>query len=284
MFMAPLYRAFVVDTCSQVGNRAGEMKAILFDLDGVFYVGEQPLPGARETLEWVRAQGIPHLFLTNTSSRPRSAIVAKLAAMGISVEIDELLTPASAVADWAVRENAGPLALFVAPATREEFVGLPRVADEADNGAAAVVVGDLGAGWDFATLNRAFRLLMDGAPQLVALGMTRYWRAEDGLRLDAGPMVAALSYASGCEPLVLGKPAPAFFHAALARLGVQATDTLMIGDDIVGDVQGAQKAGLRGVLVRTGKYRDADLERGVAPDLILDSVADLPAWWQAQSG
>lgn len=259
------------------------MKAILFDLDGVFYLGDQPLPGARATLDWVREQGIPHLFLTNTTSRPRSAIVDKLAAMNIAVQPEELLTPACAAADWAMAEQRGPLALFVAAATREEFIGLPRVADDAETGAAVVVVGDLGAGWDFATLNRAFRLLMDGAPQLVALGMTRYWRAEDGLRLDTGPMVAALSYASGCEPLVLGKPAPAFFQAALARLGVAAKDTLMVGDDVIGDVQGAQRAGLRGALVRTGKFHESDLERGVAPDLILDSVADLPAWWRAQS-
>jgi HAD superfamily hydrolase (TIGR01458 family) len=260
------------------------MQAILFDLDGVLYQGEQPLPGAVETLAWVRAQGIPHLFLTNTSSRPRSAIVAKLAAMGITVEIDELLTPAAAVADWAGQAQVAPLALFVAAATREEFVGLARLADDAETGAAAVVVGDLGASWDFATLNRAFRLLMDGEPQLVALGMTRYWRAEDGLRLDAGPMVSALSYASGREPLVLGKPAAPFFAAALARLGVVAEQAVMIGDDIIGDVQGAQRAGLRGLLVRTGKFRPADLERGVAPDGILDSIADLPAWWQRAGG
>lgn len=260
------------------------MKAILFDLDGVFYQGEQPLPGAAQTLAWVREQGIPHLFLTNTTSRPRSAIVAKLAGMGIDVREDELLTPAVAVADWARREDIGPLALFVAPATREEFVGLPRVAEDAEHGAAAVVIGDLGAGWDFATLNRAFRLLMHDGPQLVALGMTRYWQAEDGLRLDAGPMVMALSYASGREPLVLGKPAQGFFQAALARLGVAADEALMIGDDIVGDVGGAQQAGLRGVLVRTGKFRPADLEQGVVPDGIIDSVAELPDWWARTGG
>lgn len=260
------------------------MKAILFDLDGVFYEGERPLPGAVETLAWVRAQGIPHLFLTNTSSRPRRAIVEKLAGMGIAVAEDELLTPPLAVADWARRERPGPLALFVAPATRAEFDGLERVADDAESGAGAVVVGDLGGGWDFATLNRAFRLLIHGKAQLVALGMTRYWRAEDGLRLDAGPMVAALSYASGCEPLVLGKPAAAFFEVALARLGVAAADAVMVGDDIVGDVQGAQRAGLQALLVRTGKFQPADLQRDVVPDAVIDSVAALPAWWQARQG
>jgi len=260
------------------------MQAILFDLDGVLYQGGQLLPGAVDALAWVRAQGIPHLFLTNTSSRPRSAIVAKLAAMGITVTVDELLTPAAAAAEWAVRARIGPLALFVAAATREEFVGLPRLADDAETGAAAVVVGDLGASWDFATLNRAFRLLMHGEPQLVALGMTRYWRAEDGLRLDTGPMVSALSYASGREPLVLGKPATAFFDAALAKLAVAGEQTVMIGDDIIGDVQGAQRAGMRGVLVRTGKFRPADLERGVVPDGILDSIAELPDWWARAGG
>jgi len=260
------------------------MRVILFDLDGVLYQGEQLLPGAVDVLAWVRAQGIPHLFLTNTSSRPRSAIVAKLAAMGITITADEVLTPAAAAAAWAARAGVEPLALFVAAATREEFTGLARLADDAETGAAAVVVGDLGAGWDFATLNRAFRLLMDGEPQLVALGMTRYWRAEDGLRLDTGPMVSALSYASGREPLVLGKPAPAFFEAALAKLGVAAEQAVMIGDDIIGDVQGAQRAGLRGVLVRTGKFQPADLERGVVPDGILDSIAELPDWWERTGG
>lgn len=258
------------------------MKAILFDLDGVLYQGDQAVPGAVDALHWVRRQGIAHLFVTNTSSRPRSAVVAKLAAMGIEVTGQQLLTPAVVAADWARQERVSPLALFVAPATRSEFAGLAQLDERAEQGAAAVIVGDLGQQWDFATLNRAFRLLMSGEPRLLALGMTRYWQAEDGLRLDTGPMVTALSYASGREPLVLGKPAPVFFDTALQHLGVTPAETLMIGDDVIGDVQGAQRAGLRGALVRTGKFREADLERGVVPDVMLDSVADLPHWWERQ--
>lgn len=256
------------------------MQAILFDLDGVFYQQGEMLPGAAETLQWVREAGMPHLFLTNTSSRPRSAVVAKLAAMGMTVAAEQILTPAVAAAEWAVSEGQQPLALFVAPATRGEFAGIEQLPDDAPGGAAAVVVGDLGEAWDFATLNRAFRLLMDGNTQLVALGMTRYWQAGDGLRLDVGPMVAALSYATGREPLVLGKPAKAFFEAAASRLGVPRGEILMIGDDIVGDVQGAQRAGLRGALVRTGKFRPADLDGEGAPDLVLDGIGELPAWWR----
>ena len=117
---------------------------------------------------------------------------------------------------------------------------------------------------------------------LIALGSTRFWQAPDGLRLDAGPFVAALEYATGRKAVVCGKPAETFFHAAAARLGFAPEEILMIGDDIDIDVGGAQRAGLRGALVRTGKFRDGDLNRAVRPDVVLDSIAELPAWWLNQ--
>ena len=142
------------------------------------------------------------------------------------------------------------------------------------------LLGDLGEGWDFPTLNRAFRLLMQSPPPaLIALGMTRYWRAPDGLRLDVGAFVSALEFASGVTPVVLGKPAAAFYETALGLLGCRAGEAVMIGDDIRGDIGGALAAGLDAVLVRTGKFRPADLEGGIHPTAVLDSVAGLPAWW-----
>lgn len=260
------------------------VKALLFDLDGVLYQGEGVIEGAVETLAWVRAQAIPHLFLTNTSSRPRSQIVDKLARMGIDVSVDEILTPPVAAVVWLKTRVQGDVALFVPQATREEFATLPLLNEAAESGAAAVVVGDLGQGWDFATLNRAFRLLIDPAsPQLIALGMTRYWSAPDGLRLDVAPFIAALECAAGSEAIVLGKPAAPFFQAALDRLGQAAADTIMVGDDVLGDVEGAQAAGIRGVLVRTGKFRPSDLERGIEPCAVLGSIADLPRWWEQRT-
>ena len=152
---------------------------------------------------------------------------------------------------------------------------------DAERGAASVVVGDLGESWDFATLNRAFRLLMaEPQPSLVALGMTRYWRSADGLRLDVAPFIVGLEHATGCRAVVLGKPARPFFETALSLLAQPAANVAMIGDDIVGDVGAAQTVGMRGVLVRTGKYRPADLEREIAPDAVLESFADLPGWWE----
>jgi ribonucleotide monophosphatase NagD (HAD superfamily) len=127
--------------------------------------------------------------------------------MGITAAPDQVLTPAVAAVAWLRRQGIEHPALFVPEATATEFAGLDPLPDDADDGAGAVVVGDLGRGWDFATLNRAFRLLMsDAAPPLVALGLTRYWRADDGLRLDAGPFVRALEYAAGRAAVVLGNP------------------------------------------------------------------------------
>jgi HAD superfamily hydrolase (TIGR01458 family) len=143
-----------------------------------------------------------------------------------------------------------------------------------------VVVGDLGGLWDFATLNRAFRLLMDQTrPPLVALGLTRYWRAEDGLRLDTGAFVRALEYAAGTSAVVLGKPDPAFYASAVDDLGLSAHEVVMVGDDIRADIDGAQRAGLTGVLVRTGKFSPSDLSGDVSPGAVLDSIAHLPHWW-----
>jgi HAD superfamily hydrolase (TIGR01458 family) len=171
-------------------------------------------------------------------------------------------------------------ALFVPDATAAEFAGLDLLPEGAEDGAGAVVVGDLGASWDFATLNRAFRLLMgDRERPLVALGMTRYWRADDGLRLDTGPFVRALEYATGRTAVVLGKPDRAFYGVAVHDLGLEPGQVAMVGDDVRADVEGAQRAGLAGVLVRTGKFSPEDLRGEVSPDAVIDSIADLPRWW-----
>ncbi|HUF73439.1 MAG TPA: TIGR01458 family HAD-type hydrolase [Gammaproteobacteria bacterium] len=264
-------------------------RALLIDLDGVVYRGDEPVAGAAETVRRIKAEQIPHLFVTNTTSRPREAIVVRLADFGIDVAIDEILAPPDAAADWLAARGAKRLLLGVPEATGSAFGGFETLTlDEMAArqkaagatgeipGVDAVVVGDLGKDWTFDRLNAAFRSLMgEPEPLLIALGMTRYWHAPEGLRLDTAPFVVALSHASGVEPTVLGKPSAEFFRAALDRLGATAGETAMIGDDIRVDVEGAKAAGLKGILVRTGKYRPGDLELGIEPDLVLESFADL---------
>ena len=265
-------------------SSASAPRGILFDIDGVFFVGDTPVPGGADVIASVAAAGIPYLFVTNTTSHPRSYLADKLASFGVDADPARILTPAVAAQEWLAEHARTPVALFVPEATAAEFGDLPRVDADADSGAAAVVVGDLGQGWTFATMNRAFRLLTaEPRPALVALGMARFWKDDDGLTLDNGPFVQALAYASGADPVVTGKPAAGFFHAAAHRLDLAASDIVMVGDDVRGDVGGAQDAGMRGVLVKTGKFHEADLERGVTPDAVLASVADLPGWWASRA-
>jgi phospholysine phosphohistidine inorganic pyrophosphate phosphatase len=251
-------------------------------MDGVLYNDTLPIEGAREALEWVRAQNLPHLFVTNTSSRSRHDLAEKLVKFGIAATSDDVFCPPAAAGNWLRAHAAGSVALFVPSKARAEFAGLDILPDDAETGASYVVIGDLAHAWDFRTINRAFRLLhANPESTLMALGMTRYWQTPEGLQLDVAPFVAALEHASRKQSVVFGKPAAPFFQAAAAKLQVPAGEILMIGDDVEVDVGGAQRAGMLGALVKTGKFRPADLQGTVMPDVVLDSVASLPAWFSA---
>ncbi len=231
-------------------------KAVLLDIEGVICVGEDVLPGSLYAVRRIRDLGIPHKFITNTTRRPRRQIVEDLARLGLDVAKEDVFTPSIAARDLLAAQNLSPL-LIVHPNLREDFSGLPGQGGEspAPRGFDAVVVGDAGAFFTYDLLNRAYRMLLDGAA-FFALAKNRNFLDRDGqLSLDAGPFVAALEYGSGKTATVLGKPSPAFFKLAVESLGVPAADVAMIGDDAEADVGGAMEAGLKGILVRTGKYR-----------------------------
>ena len=197
-----------------------------------------------------------------------------LQGLGFDVDIRDVLTPAALAVRHCRERGHRAVKLLVAEALREDLAELT----EASNGEPvdAVVLGDLGDGFTAEALNDAFRLLMDGA-ELVALQHNRYWRSAEGIVLDVGAYAAALEYASSRDAVVVGKPAPAFFAAALADLGAGAEFAVMVGDDVEADVGGAIAAGLRGILVRTGKYRnDALVASAVTPTAIVDSIRDVP--------
>jgi HAD superfamily hydrolase (TIGR01458 family) len=247
-----------------------DIRGVLFDLDGTLYQDGEAIPGAVEAVGTLRAHGVAVCFATNTTGRSRATLVRNLTRLGIPAEIDDILQPPYLAARYLKAQGCRRAYILVREDTFREFSGIDHVETKAE----FVVVGDLGDGWSFRRLNQAFRLVMDGA-EIIALGMTRSWVAPDGLRLDAGPFVAALEYATGKAALVLGKPAPAFFHFAVRTLGLPPEQIAMVGDDIEVDVVGAQQAGLAGILVRTGKFQPRDLSGPATPDLVIDSVADL---------
>lgn len=255
------------------------MSAILFDLDGVLYEGDKAISGAAETVNWFSKNNINHLFLTNTTSKSRIELVEKLARLGIESTTKDFLTPPVAARQWLQQKKLKNIALFAPETIQEEFSAF-NITGQQSHDVEAVIIGDLGERWTFEIMNQVFRLLINN-PQtkLIALGMTRYWRANAGLQLDVGPMIKAFEYATGKNAVVTGKPAPAFFQAAINLLG-KNNNIVMIGDDIRGDIEAAQQAGLKAILVRTGKFSVQDLKLGITPDELLESVAQLPEWWQ----
>lgn len=235
--------------------------AVLLDLSGVLYVGDSALPGAADALSRLARAGMPAAFVTNVSQQPRNDLVAHLHRLGLAVDAASLLTAPDVARAYLKRHGLSPM-LLVHPSIVPEFADLVGATPD------AVLLGDAGDGFTHARLNRAFRLLMDGAP-LLAMGNNRYFREADGLSLDIGPYVAALEYAAETRAVLLGKPAPEFFAAALERLGRAPAEAVMIGDDAEADVGGALRAGLRGILVRTGKYRPGDEQRVGAPGAVV---------------
>jgi HAD superfamily hydrolase (TIGR01458 family) len=258
--------------------------ALLLDLDGTLYTDAGALPGAIDAVKLLRRRGVPFRFVSNTTGRSRSRVAQRLSGYGFDAAPEELIT-AVVAAGRVLREiGAQRIAPFIKRTAFEDLAGFELVGGLAPASGVrpdAVVVGDLGDEWSYALMNQAFRYLLDGVP-LVALEKDRYWLGPTGLELDAGPYVVALEYAAGVKATVCGKPSKAFYDTAIESMGWQkrrqdgAAPPVMIGDDLWSDVDGAQKAGLEGWLVRTGKYRPDVFEKsGVKPDRVLNSIADL---------
>lgn len=265
---------------SSTGATLIEPRAYLLDLDGTLYSGGAAIPGAADTLKRLQRLGVPHRLVSNTTSRSRSMLVQRLRSYGFDVSAEEVFTATVAGSEVARSMGYTCVAPFVAEPALEDMGELELAGGTSGRASIrapdAVLVGDLGESWSYILLQEAFEYLMRGAA-LIALSRDRYWLQDNRLALDAGPFVVGLEFAAGKSAVVAGKPNPAFYAAALRSLDLAPSDSAaMVGDDLWSDVEGAQRAGLQGWLVRTGKYREAALrESGIRPDRILDSVAAL---------
>jgi HAD superfamily hydrolase (TIGR01458 family) len=242
-------------------------KAILLDLSGVLYQGDQLIAGAVEAVEQLRRAGVTLRFVTNTSRQPAAVVLDKLRRLGFALDEAELFTAPHAARRW-LRAGGYRPHLLVHPEIRCEFDDLDRHEPN------AVLLADAEDELNYRNLDEAFAVLMEGAP-LVAIGNNRYFRDSDRLHLDVGPFVRALEYAADIEAHIAGKPAPLFFEQVVADAGCSPEEVLMVGDDVQADVQGALDAGLNGCLVRTGKYRDGDEERLSGDAMVEDSIVSL---------
>src|SRR5919109_2780546 len=257
------------------------MTAILLDIDGVLHVSGEPIPGAAEAVDALRGEGHRLRFVTNNTTRARAQLADELRALGVELEEDELAT--TPLAAGKLLEGLRVLPLTMA-AIRDDLAEHVTLVDEE---AEVVLVGgadetaETGEVFAYENLNRAFAELRGGA-RLVCLHKNRWWQTSTGPLLDAGVFVAGLEYAAGVNAEVVGKPSRTYFEAALAELEAEPEEAVMVGDDVEADVGGAKAVGLRGILVRTGKFRPTTLrDADPQPDAVLDSIADLPGYLAA---
>jgi HAD superfamily hydrolase (TIGR01458 family) len=248
-----------------------DVDGVLLDIDGVLTVSWRALPGSIGAIARIRERGLPFRLITNTTTHTRADLASTLQQAGFDVQPDEIVTAVVATGSYLASHHAGATVFVLSDGdAREDLPGVSLLGEpeEAD----VVVLGGACDRFSYEMLNRVFQRVMDGAA-LVGMHRNHYWRTSQGLQLDSGAYLAGLEAAVGVEAVVCGKPSAAYFQAALEHLGVPPDRAIMVGDDIVNDVMGAQAAGLRGVLVRTGKFKESDLTAG-SPDLVVDSLGD----------
>ena len=257
-----------------------DLRGVLLDIDGVLHVSMQPIEGAVETLLWLEARGYRTCFVTNTTTSSRATLVHQLQAIGLPIAEGQVMTAPVATASYIRQHFAGKRVwLLTKGDTARDFAGINLVSDHAD----VVVIGGAEELLTYETMNHAFRMLMNGAV-LLATHANLYWRTKDGLQLDSGAYIRALEAATGKQATILGKPDHAFFEQALRSIGVTAGEAVIVGDDIENDIGGAQNAGMRAILVCTGKHNvGSPLLKRIQPDAILPSIRDVPEWLERNS-
>jgi HAD superfamily hydrolase (TIGR01458 family) len=251
-----------------------DIKGFLIDLDGVLYTGDKVIDGAQQAIELLREKKYQVRFVSNTTRKCRKTISERLTRLGFEIPESSIFTPPlAAIARMNAAGKHTCLLITAGDVHRDFEQWCERGADTGR--VDYVVIGDAGGEMTFDRLNAAFRAVNNGA-ELIALEKDRYWMAQDGLMLSAGPFVAALEFATGKTATVIGKPSKAFFEMALRDMDLRPDQAVMVGDDIITDIAGARKIGMKTVLVRTGKFREETLRNAVIkPTLVIDSIARL---------
>lgn len=252
------------------------MRTLLLDLEGTIFTRDGVIAGAIQAVAQLRARSDAVRFLTNTDSRSSENLLASLRQLGFELEPEELFTPVTAAAEL-IAPRSGSAFVLGTQAVRGQLAERITLTD--DPGAAAhVVVGDCRETLTYPVLDAAYAAVAGGA-RLVALQRGRYFLAGGRRHLDTGAIVAALEFAAGITPEVVGKPSTTFLRLALAPLGPAAAhgEVWVVGDDPSSDIAMGNAFGATTVQVRTGKYSLEDPGATAAATYIVDSLVDVPA-------
>ena len=247
-----------------------EFKAILFDIDGVLEFQGRAYPGAPELLDFLRRRGIIIRILTNSTLKSRKHCTDKLTQRGFHIRQEEVITASYATAKYLKTLNPKSCWVMLNGKGIEEFKGLHFDSDNPEY----IVVGDYREGFNFENMNKALKLLLAGA-KLIVMIPEKVDHSLGGVELTVGAYGKMLEDAAGINAIWIGKPNKYIFEMALDTLEVDRKNVLMVGDRVATDIIGARAAGIKSVLVKTGEFKECDLDGDVQPDYILDSVREI---------
>jgi 4-nitrophenyl phosphatase len=255
------------------GRNLPDIRGIVADLDGVVYRGNTPIESAVQSFAAWRKAGIPYCFVTNNSTRTPEEVAAKLTAMGVETSPEQVVSSATGTGVILRRtwSQGGRAYVLGAPSLIQavEQAGF-EIADEQVD---CVVVG-LDRGLTYERLGKAVDLILGGA-KLIGTNPDVLLPKDNGFEPGAGALLAAIVAATRVEPIIVGKPQPHLIDDAIARLGIDHSQAIMIGDQKETDILAAQSAGVFAVLVETGVPNPAG--SGITPDLIVQTLTDLRA-------
>ena len=248
-----------------------DVRGVLFDLDGVVYLGSTPLPGAQGIFDWLEQHARPYCLVTNNSTRTPRQYQDRLLDMGIRVPLPTIYTSALATAQFLKKQYPDGAPVYVIGEA-----GLQEALDEAgfwiETERPRVVCVGLDQHLTYQKLQTACLAIRAGA-RFIGTNPDRTLPTEIGLVPGNGSILAALQTCTDVAPLVIGKPSATMIDLAIERLGVSKESTVIIGDRLDTDIQAGAAAGITTVLVLTGVHHLADIPRfPVAPDFVVDDL------------
>jgi 4-nitrophenyl phosphatase len=256
-------------------------RAFLLDGDGVLYRGLEPLPGAQSFIDTLNASGTPYLLLTNNAALTPQQLAAKMVPMRIAIDAEHIFTSAQATTLWLQeRYPAGTRVLVVGEDGLRVALANGGFALVGDHRQAELVVAGLDRTATYAKLAEATLAIGRGCP-FIGSNPDLSIPTERGVEPGAGAVLAFLQAATGVTPPMIGKPAAPFFHQAMARLGVQPDETVMVGDRYETDILGGHNAGIRTAAVLTGITSAAEFAAADPPPTwVFEDLQALLAAWQ----
>jgi inorganic pyrophosphatase len=228
-------------------------KGIIFDIDGTLTFDGAPLPTAIDTINQLRKQGFTLQFATNNPGKSQQTLAAELNGMGFSITADEVETSVTACIRYLNRSYANKKGRFLLPKRTQQLFQDFEFVDDPSEVPDYIVLGDLDEQFTYPLLNSVFQQLRSGA-QLIVFHMNPFFRNEGKYQLDSGAFTLALEYACEHEAVVTGKPSKTFYDEIQSSMGFEKDELLIVGDDVLTDITGAQNTGIDSVLVKTGKY------------------------------